>query len=121
MKRNELNRTPKRQVSKDQMLAAMRKFLPKKGLPLQVDDKRTRWTPRVLVTAAVLMSWKATASLQDAFAWGRECVVAMYATRRRPGGSYQGFIGTLRRQSAKLRSEERRVGKECRSRWSPYH
>src|SRR3712207_7314009 len=22
---------------------------------------------------------------------------------------------------AKLRSEERRVGKECRSRWSPYH
>ena len=23
--------------------------------------------------------------------------------------------------SKKLRSEERRVGKECRSRWSPYH
>ena len=23
--------------------------------------------------------------------------------------------------SEKLRSEERRVGKECRSRWSPYH
>src|SRR2546429_4710251 len=23
--------------------------------------------------------------------------------------------------AAKLRSEERRVGKECRSRWSPYH
>ena len=22
---------------------------------------------------------------------------------------------------AQLRSEERRVGKECRSRWSPYH
>src|SRR3989441_8772985 len=26
-----------------------------------------------------------------------------------------------RRMSARLRSEERRVGKECRSRWSPYH
>ena len=26
-----------------------------------------------------------------------------------------GFIGVL------IRSEERRVGKECRSRWSPYH
>ena len=26
-----------------------------------------------------------------------------------------GFILSL------LRSEERRVGKECRSRWSPYH
>ena len=24
-------------------------------------------------------------------------------------------------QSSKWRSEERRVGKECRSRWSPYH
>src|ERR1035437_6404567 len=24
-------------------------------------------------------------------------------------------------QNPKLRSEERRVGKECRSRWSPYH
>ena len=25
------------------------------------------------------------------------------------------------RQLTSLRSEERRVGKECRSRWSPYH
>ena len=25
------------------------------------------------------------------------------------------------RKSLKIRSEERRVGKECRSRWSPYH
>ena len=24
-------------------------------------------------------------------------------------------------EDAKFRSEERRVGKECRSRWSPYH
>ena len=23
--------------------------------------------------------------------------------------------------AARMRSEERRVGKECRSRWSPYH
>src|SRR2546430_2217566 len=27
----------------------------------------------------------------------------------------------LEQQIAKARSEERRVGKECRSRWSPYH
>ena len=26
-----------------------------------------------------------------------------------------------KKQRAMLRSEERRVGKECRSRWSPYH
>src|SRR5260370_33628706 len=29
-------------------------------------------------------------------------------------GSFTGLVGTYR-------SEERRVGKECRSRWSPYH
>ena len=28
---------------------------------------------------------------------------------------------TLKDESGTLRSEERRVGKECRSRWSPYH
>ena len=38
----------------------------------------------------------------------------------------QKFIGnitykTLSLQLKELRSEERRVGKECRSRWSPYH
>src|SRR2546421_9348798 len=35
-----------------------------------------------------------------------------------PGQDVQisGFI-----EHAPLRSEERRVGKECRSRWSPYH
>ena len=29
--------------------------------------------------------------------------------------------GSLRRPAGRGRSEERRVGKECRSRWSPYH
>src|SRR6267142_4602514 len=29
--------------------------------------------------------------------------------------------GTLHRLILAIRSEERRVGKECRSRWSPYH
>ena len=28
---------------------------------------------------------------------------------------------TALRESAEERSEERRVGKECRARWSPYH
>src|SRR5574344_361359 len=31
------------------------------------------------------------------------------------------FFNHLRRFDCKQRSEERRVGKECRSRWSPYH
>ena len=30
-------------------------------------------------------------------------------------------LGIKKTDSLKKRSEERRVGKECRSRWSPYH
>src|SRR2546421_2537396 len=37
---------------------------------------------------------------------------------RRAAPSAPGLCRTSR---AALRSEERRVGKECRSRWSPYH
>ena len=33
---------------------------------------------------------------------------------------YHNPDGSERRE-LRLRSEERRVGKECRSRWSPYH
>src|ERR1041385_7221281 len=38
---------------------------------------------------------------------------------RRPGSLRPRQPATRRRR--RLRSEERRVGKECRSRWSPYH
>ena len=31
------------------------------------------------------------------------------------------LLETMDAGTLKLRSEERRVGKECRSRWSPYH
>ena len=36
-------------------------------------------------------------------------------------GRGRRHIGIFVSQSVVLRSEERRVGKECRSRWSPYH
>ena len=40
-----------------------------------------------------------------------------------PGSGYDSgsFVYNERTYTAYLRSEERRVGKECRSRWSPYH
>src|SRR3989449_10065330 len=41
---------------------------------------------------------------------------------RRPGGGAQAELVVVPAASvARVRSEERRVGKECRSRWSPYH
>src|SRR3989449_9690993 len=39
-------------------------------------------------------------------------------------GDADGFVGgatTTTAETVRARSEERRVGKECRSRWSPYH
>src|SRR2546425_8264004 len=40
---------------------------------------------------------------------------------KRPGVYEASVAITLRQIIEDLRSEERRVGKECRSRWSPYH
>ena len=38
------------------------------------------------------------------------------------GGGPAGYVAAIRSSQLGLkRSEERRVGKECRSRWSPYH
>src|SRR5260221_14264384 len=40
------------------------------------------------------------------------------------GGKIAGITGSVGKTTTKeilARSEERRVGKECRSRWSPYH
>ena len=43
--------------------------------------------------------------------------------RGNPGARHQAFHRRRHRtcRSPRSRSEERRVGKECRSRWSPYH
>src|SRR2546427_11677739 len=40
---------------------------------------------------------------------------------RGDAGEAHGGGDRLRARLEKARSEERRVGKECRSRWSPYH
>jgi len=37
------------------------------------------------------------------------------------GGANVEWLGLIGYGPADPRSEERRVGKECRSRWSPYH
>src|SRR5437016_9307514 len=39
----------------------------------------------------------------------------------RPMARTREYIEILRKILKRERSEERRVGKECRSRWSPYH
>ena len=46
--------------------------------------------------------------------------ISVDASPSLPGNSPQRYAGS-RRNDQPSRSEERRVGKECRSRWSPYH
>ena len=45
----------------------------------------------------------------------------VFATQKLPDGRRVGVIGNSAAMGTLIRSEERRVGKECRSRWSPYH
>src|SRR3989441_3144267 len=73
-----------------------------------------------------------TLSPADLHAVGAELVLAnTYHLHVRPGEGVVERLGGLHRfmawdrplltDSGGFRSEERRVGKECRSRWSPYH
>ena len=86
------------------LLAAIGKCLPQRGLALQVGDARVRWTPRLLVIGAVLLGWAVGPSLQECFTAAREALVAMYLSRRRPGETLAGFLEALRQQSAALLS-----------------
>ena len=47
-----------------------------------------------------------------------DCEILFVGSERGPEGEWARKAGL---PFVALRSEERRVGKECRSRWSPYH
>ena len=71
-----------------------------------------------LVVLGILAAAVVTAA-DDAAVCGNDCCVGAGAG----GGGTVMFIGeSIWYLTSQLsRSEERRVGKECRSRWSPYH
>src|SRR3712207_1641536 len=53
--------------------------------------------------------------------WGtRVGTIGLRVPRVREGGYVPGWLEP-RKRAEQARSEERRVGKECRSRWPPYH
>jgi len=78
-----------------QLLEAMGSYLPRRGLPLMTDDKRVRWTDRLLAIVAILMVWGDAGQPGDAFAAAREVAVSMYRSRRRPGRSLGSFLERL--------------------------
>lgn len=91
-----------RQVYQTDLLGAIRKFLPARGLPLVSEDGRVRWTARMLVVGAILMTWALEPTLADAFAAARTVLVTMYDSRRRPGKTLAGFLKALGRVSDRL-------------------
>jgi len=102
MKRSGTDRSTGRACYHDQLLKAIGRHLPHRGLPLISDDRRVRWTDRLLVIAAILMSWCAAAAQQDALDEAREAVVAMYPSRRRPGRTLTGFLAGLVDRTARV-------------------
>lgn len=78
-----------------QLHDAIGKFLPARGLPLVSADGRRRWTDRLLVIMAIVMSWQPANTLLDAFESAREVVVRMYVSRRRPGKTLSGYLWAL--------------------------
>src|SRR5258708_23501333 len=94
----------------------------------------TRW--HVLSSKRFVFFFQAEDGIRDDLVTGvQTCALPIYALKDfTPIASValQPVVLTVRRDSpfknlqdfikaAKARSEERRVGKECRSRWSPYH
>jgi hypothetical protein len=84
------------------LLQGIRRFLPRKGLPLLVANRRICWTPRLLVICAILMAWSKAQTLGDRFADARLAVCKLYSSRKRPGRTCEGFMAALCRMSKGL-------------------
>ena len=102
MKRPETERSTKRACYHNDLLEAIGRYLPQRGLPLIDPDRRVRWTDRLLVVAAMVMSWCQASVVGDAFDTARDAVVSMYRSRRRPGKSLTGFLSAVRQRSFAL-------------------
>jgi len=81
---------------------AIQQLLPCRQLPTLPTDRRTRWTPMLLVLVAIMMAWSTSPTLAERFHAARVRVLRWYPGRRRPGGSYHGFIDRLAKHGRPL-------------------
>src|SRR5258706_10986701 len=90
----------------------------------QAEDGIRDWSVTGVQTCALPISYTArSASLRQPTCWPgvkRRSTRHETASWRRRANSGKSAARKRREQESE-RSEERRVGKECRSRWSPYH
>ena len=102
----------------DLMLAELRKVIPAFLRRVDLPDRGGAWSEYLAETRRATADIAARL-LGEADADGREEVTL---TDFDPDGEAKVGKGRDRaRTMSHERSEERRVGKECRSRWSPYH
>ena len=81
------------------------------------DDVSSRIDTTVALSSSGVVELSLISGEIKVTSWNRD-QVRIHATS--DGGLLQ-FDASGSRVSLSVRSEERRVGKECRSRWSPYH
>src|SRR3982750_1484267 len=92
-------------------LLARAETKPFEGLPKDLGKGK-----KVVILGAGISGLVAAYELRKA---GFECT--LLEARERPGGRNWTVRNGSTVEFTDGRSEERRVGKECRSRWSPYH
>jgi len=61
------------------------------------DDPRIRWTPKYVLLCWIAMGWSVQRHLCDRFDEGRQLLTALFARRRRPGGTYPGLVKASQR------------------------
>lgn len=102
MKRQRIGHLSSHASYHHQLLAAMGRWLPRRGLTVESDDHRVRWTDRLLVMMAILMGWRGDGVLKDRFEACWQVLTDMYPSRRRGGHTYEGFLRALRDRSERL-------------------
>src|SRR3712207_9139517 len=99
-----------------------------KRTPYEISEPRYSVSPQMVTTAFELPGYRVRQSLgvvRGIVVRSRNLLVNIGAVfNSMVGGNITAWTNlceTTRRDAFDIRSEERRVGKECRSRWSPYH
>ena len=102
MSRRWIGKPAKRQDYALQVREAISWFLPRRGLPTLAANSKLRWTARLLATCAILTVWSVEPTLGARFDGALAQLTAMFPSRRRAGGTYQGFIAALTKASQSL-------------------
>ena len=63
-----------------------------------------RWTLEAVIYTSLLMALEPSRALKDRFSHARQVVVEMFAGRKRPGKTYQGYVKARRQIDPKQRS-----------------